>query len=97
MRYREAILDRQYLQARLADAATEIYMMSAVVARLERMLDQGGVPPAAAARDLEVGRYYCRTAARRVRQHLRDLGENVDAETTAVADVVIGGSAAGQE
>ena len=43
MRHREAILDRQYLQARLADAATEIYMMSAVVARLERMLDDGGV------------------------------------------------------
>jgi acyl-CoA dehydrogenase family protein 9 len=80
--HREGILDRQYVQARIADAATELYMMSAVVARL----DAGPPSP----RDLQVGGYYCRMAERAIRERLKELGDNLDTETTRTADVLLG-------
>lgn len=89
MRHREAVLEKQYLQARLADAATEIYMISAVVARLDAMM-AGEAPSENPRRDLQVGRYYCHMAARSIRARLHELGDNLDAETTALADCLLG-------
>jgi acyl-CoA dehydrogenase family member 9 len=84
MEHREAILEKQYLQARIADAATELYHIAAVISRLDTLLD--GPPSESLQRDLETGRYFCRTAARRLRRHLHELGDNLDVETTALAD-----------
>ena len=102
MRHRESILEKQYLQARLADAATELYMMSAVIARLDAELQspergessRGGATEAHSAlrtphSALGVGRYYCHLAARRIRACLKELSDNLDAETTAVADALL--------
>lgn len=91
MHYREEILDRQYVQARIADAATELYVMSAVVARLDSLLAQSDGRDAETRQSLEVGRYACRLAGRALRRHLHDLGDNLDAETTAVADLLLSG------
>jgi acyl-CoA dehydrogenase family member 9 len=85
-RYRAAVIDRQYIQARLADAATELYMMSAVVARLDSAEEYVGRPPEDRERDVRIGRYYCRLASRRIRNRLAELGDNLDDETTALAD-----------
>jgi alkylation response protein AidB-like acyl-CoA dehydrogenase len=99
IRHRESILEKQYLQARIADAATELFMMSAVVARLDAAAQTaspdaqpftprtGGSTPNAL--DLQVGRYYCRLAARRIRACLNEIGDNLDAETSAVADALL--------
>jgi hypothetical protein len=87
MRHREEILEHQYAQARIADAATELFTMAAVVARLDAMLGSAA-PETEKNRDLQVGRYYCHLAARRFRQHLHELGDNLDGETTAVADLL---------
>jgi len=87
MRHREEILEHQYAQARIADAATELFTMSAVVARLDAMFGSD-TPEEDRARDLTVGRYYCHLAARRFKQQLHELGDNLDAETTAVADAL---------
>jgi acyl-CoA dehydrogenase family member 9 len=90
MRHRESILEKQYLQARIADAATELYMMSAVVSRLDSVLDGREPETDQARKDLQVGRYYCQMAERRIRRHLKELGDNLDAETTATADALLG-------
>jgi hypothetical protein len=37
-----------------------------------------------------VGRYYCRIAEGTIRRCLNALGENMDAETLAVADALLG-------
>lgn len=86
MRYREGILDRQYVQAAIADAATELYMVSAVVARLDALCQDGKAATPRGQMDLQTGRYYCRMAEGRIRQHLRTLSDNMDTETTALAD-----------
>jgi len=84
MEHREGVLEKQYVQARIADAATELYMIAAVVARLDAEL--AGARTGELARDVESGRYYCQTAARRIRRSLHELGDNLDDETTALAD-----------
>jgi alkylation response protein AidB-like acyl-CoA dehydrogenase len=83
MRYREAVLEKQYVQARIADAAMELFMVSAVVARLDAEITSN-CPDAAL--NVETGRYYCHMAARSFRARLHELGENLDVETTALAD-----------
>ncbi len=87
MRHREEILDKQYAQARIADAATEIYMMSAVLARLETALDSADSEQLKG--DLATGRYYLQAADRRIRRHLSELTDNLDSETTAFADSLL--------
>jgi hypothetical protein len=39
-KHREALLERQFQLARIADAATEIYVSACVLSRLDRMLDR---------------------------------------------------------
>lgn len=88
IRYREGILERQYVQARIADAATELYMISAVLARLDAELQGPEATSEQVRRNVEVGRYFCHTAGRRIRRSLHDLGDNVDEETSRVADML---------
>lgn len=85
VRHREAILERQYDQARVADAATELYIMTAVLVRLDAALEAGE----AAEADLLAGRYFCRLAGRRIRQWLGELGDPLDAAATAAADALM--------
>lgn len=90
MRHQESILEKQYLQARVADAATELFMMSAVVSRLDASLQGPDAGSEDVRRDLRVGRYYCRLAEGRIRECLRALSDNLDEETTTVADLMLG-------
>ncbi|MBX9790284.1 MAG: acyl-CoA dehydrogenase family protein [Pirellulales bacterium] len=134
-RYQEEVLDRQYQLARVADAATELYVSSCVLARIDRILrdpkfdpdhhsaahatsghdePHGGhagnghddhhaahaAPTAAAStspkhdtriRELELSRYYLRSAERRIRQRLAELWDNDDADTTKVANRLLRG------
>lgn len=88
-RHREGIVDRQYQLARIADAATELYVSACVLNRLDSLLDK--LPASADGqrhRDdaMAAGRYYLRTAGRRIRQGLYQLSLNDDEETTALAD-----------
>ena len=92
-RHREGIVDRQYQLARIADAATELYVSACVLNRLDNILDK----QAGASRDanrgdsLMAGHYYLRTAARRIRQGLYQLSHNDDEDTTALADKMLTG------
>ncbi|HVS39002.1 MAG TPA: acyl-CoA dehydrogenase family protein, partial [Gemmataceae bacterium] len=90
MKHREAILFRQYVQERLADAACELYASSCTLARLDYLLTLGNGNPDEVGRDVQAGRYYLRLADRRVKQLLAALDDNDDAETTATADSVLG-------
>jgi alkylation response protein AidB-like acyl-CoA dehydrogenase len=87
-RHREAIVDRQYQLARVADAATEIYVCACVLNRLDHMLRKAsGVDGDEACRNaLITGRYYLATADRRIRDALYQLSHNDDDATTELAD-----------
>lgn len=88
-RYQESIIDRQYLLARVADAATELYVSGCVLSRLDSVLRNEGLNGNGRERDLQLGRYYLATAARRIRRNLADLWDNHDEMTTETANAVL--------
>ena len=89
LKHREAILFRQYVQERLADAACELYASSCTLSRLDHLLTVGNGNPTEVGRDVTAGRYYLRYANRRVKHLLAALNDNDDADTTATADAML--------
>ncbi len=89
--HREAILDRQYQLARVADAATELYVSRCVLARLEQLVGDHPADATRKAEELATARYYLKTADRRIRRCLKELWDNDDEETTGMADRVLSG------
>lgn len=89
-KYKEALLFRQYVQERLADAACELYASSCVLARLDGLGASGNGHAEEAAREMQVGRYFLKLSDRKIRQSLAALADNDDGDTTRTADVVLG-------
>jgi alkylation response protein AidB-like acyl-CoA dehydrogenase len=89
--YREAVLERQYLQERIADAGCELYASSCTLSRLDHLLTHSNGNQADLQRDVQVGRYFLKLSDRRIRQSLDALHNNDDAQTTATANAVLGG------
>jgi hypothetical protein len=90
VKYQLGIVDRQYQLARVADAATELYVSACVLNRLDHVLRNAHDQNGAVRLDLETGRYYLRTARRRIRAALAALWDNDDELTTALANRVLG-------
>jgi len=88
-RYREDVLDRQLLLSRVADSAIELYVSGCVLARLDQLLRDASASPEERRAGLIAGRYYLKTADRRVARHLADLWDNDDVETAAIANSLL--------
>lgn len=88
-RYRESIVDRQYLQERVAGAAMELYFSSCVLSRLDGVLTRGDHEPEGRSRDLAAGLFSLRTSRRTFRRHLARLWDNDDEAATRAADAVL--------
>jgi alkylation response protein AidB-like acyl-CoA dehydrogenase len=88
-KHREALLFRQYVQERLADAACELYASSCALARLDHLLSVGNGRAEDVERDVQAGRYFLKLSDRKVRQCLEALSDNDDADTTRTADAVM--------
>jgi acyl-CoA dehydrogenase family protein 9 len=81
MKHREAILEMQYIQERIADMAIALVTSGCVLARIDRALASG------VANDLDKtsADLYLRVAARRFDRCLHDLKHNEDGPTTSAA------------
>lgn len=90
MQYREAILERQYIQERIADAACDLYASSCALSRLDQLY-AGGDHSAETTRLITAGKYFLKLADRRIRLNLAALSDNDDAMTTATADALLKG------
>ena len=77
--HREAILDRQYVQERIARAAMELFASACVLSRWDAELQAGGADSASA-------RLFMCMSFRRFRGFLNDLRDNDDEAMTAAAD-----------
>jgi alkylation response protein AidB-like acyl-CoA dehydrogenase len=90
-RFREEIIERQYVHERLADAAMALYSASCTLARLDR---DAPAPRATRTPEQAAGWLYLAMANRRFDQAIHELDENDDAAVTAVADAFLraGGS-----
>ncbi len=86
IRRREGVLDRQYDQARIADASTEIYHVIAVLSRLDALIQSGEVSTSDGQRQQRAGRYYIALAERNIRRNLREIGDPLDEAIAPVAD-----------
>jgi alkylation response protein AidB-like acyl-CoA dehydrogenase len=87
--YREEVLQMQYLQERLADAACDLYASSCTLSRLDHVLTTGNGNPDEVQREAAAGTYFLTLANRRIRQNLAALADNDDPMTTATADAFL--------
>lgn len=90
--YQESVLERQYQLGRIADSATELYVSSSVLNRLDALVRDPHVDENEKLKALKVGRYYLTTAGRRIRANLAALRDNDDEQTTRVAQAELAGS-----
>ncbi|MGH7127083.1 MAG: acyl-CoA dehydrogenase family protein [Planctomycetaceae bacterium] len=86
MRHREGILNRQYVQARIGDTATDLYLSSCVFSRLYSIVEAPPEQEKLMRRELETGLLFLRSAWRRNRARLSELRRNDDDLQNAVAD-----------
>lgn len=84
--YREAVLERQYIQERIADAACDLYASSCTLSRLDHLLTQGNGNQAELEREVTAGRYFLKLADRRIRERLAALNDHDDDWTTRAAN-----------
>ena len=85
VRYREEILERQYVQERIADASIALVTASCTLARLDRATSLR----TASESDRAAASLYLRMAIRRFDRALSELGHNDDRQTTETADAVL--------
>ena len=79
----KGIIDRQLLQERMANAAIDIYLATAVLSRATSAIRKRG--PEGAAADLEAARLFVPMAMRRTRRAIRALERNADDTVRAIA------------
>jgi alkylation response protein AidB-like acyl-CoA dehydrogenase len=91
IKYREGILERQFVQARIGDTATELFMASCVYSRLHTLLSDSHGDGSAKERALRTGLFYLQLAHQRNHQRLRELTRNLDEHLVATADVWLSG------
>lgn len=77
------IIERQMLQERMANAAIDIYLSTAVLSRVTSAIAQHG--EAGAAADLEAAHIFVPMAMRRARRAIRALDRNQDPRLSAMA------------
>jgi alkylation response protein AidB-like acyl-CoA dehydrogenase len=83
IRHREEILDRQYVQERIANAAMELFASACVLSRWDADLQRGILHHDRAAA------LFLRESTRRVRRSLAELRDNDDGVVTAAAEAVL--------
>jgi acyl-CoA dehydrogenase family protein 9 len=85
MKYGKDVIDKQFLQLRLANAAIDIYLATAVLSRTTWEISRaGGV--AGAANALDCARVFIPAAMRRARRNVRALRVNQDKRLSAIAE-----------
>jgi hypothetical protein len=84
-KHQEDVLNKQFVQARLADIATELFMASCVYSRLTAILVNGTIPETEQTSEFNTGRLYLSLAHQRNEQRLHELKLNADEEKSQVA------------
>lgn len=85
LKHGKAVIERQFLQLRLANAAIDIYMSVATLSRTTWEIERAGSVEAAAA-EIDCARVFIPAAMRRARRNVRALKANQDARLKAIAE-----------
>src|SRR4029079_8242477 len=85
LRHGKGIIDRQFLQERMANAAIDIYLATAVLSRTTWEVERAGSEDAAK-RQVDCARIFIPMAYRRARRTIRALRKHQDARLKAIAE-----------
>ena len=86
LKFKEGILDKQAVQGRLGDIATELFMASCVYSRITSLLVNGTLPESEKMHDISTGMLYMRLAFQRNAIRFSELKVNFDSDMEKVAD-----------
>ena len=86
-KHQEGVIDKQYIQGRLGDIATELFMASCVYSRLTGLLINGTIPEPEKEQEFKTGRLYMRLAQMRNERRFEELKINLDEEVEAAAEI----------
>jgi acyl-CoA dehydrogenase family protein 9 len=89
LRHGKGIIDKQFLQERMANAAIEIFLATAVLSRTSADIERLGGEDAAKA-ELDCARIFVPMAYRRARRSIRGLRKHQDARLKAIAEHALG-------
>jgi acyl-CoA dehydrogenase family protein 9 len=84
LKHGKAVIDKQFLQLRLANAAIDIFMSVAVLSRTTWEIERAGSVEAAA-NELDCAYVFIPAAMRRARRNVRALRTNQDERLSAIA------------
>ena len=79
------MIDQQFMQLRLANAAIDIYLSVATLSRTTWEIERSGSVDGAAA-ELDCARVFIPAAMRRARRNIRALRVNQDSRLKAIAE-----------
>jgi acyl-CoA dehydrogenase family member 9 len=83
-RHGRKVIERQFALRRIADILVDLFVLAAVLSRVNAALEEGGEE--GAARELEIARVFARRARGRIRGNLRRVDVNDDELVKALAD-----------
>ncbi|MGH7688832.1 MAG: hypothetical protein ACREN3_04430, partial [Gemmatimonadaceae bacterium] len=88
MKHGKTVIDKQYLQERMANAAIDIFLATAVLSRTTWEIERaGGNPDADAVQPhLDLARLFVPMAYRRARRNIRALRRNQDDRVNTIAE-----------
>jgi acyl-CoA dehydrogenase family member 9 len=86
VKYGKGVIDRQYLQERMANAAIDIFLATAVLSRVTWEIERAGGPESDGARPhVDMARIFVPMAYRRARRNIRGLRHNQDHRVDEIA------------
>lgn len=88
-RHGKKIIERQYVQERLANAAMDLFLATATLSRATSEIEAAGGDVNAVANELDCARVFVHAAYRRVRRNLRALRTNQDKRLDAIAAMAV--------
>ena len=86
IKHGKKIIEKQFLQERMANTAIDLFLAMAVLSRATAALEREGGDEAKAAADLDCARVFVPMAMRRARRSVRALGRNQDARLRKMAE-----------
>ncbi|MEX2177534.1 MAG: acyl-CoA dehydrogenase family protein [Gemmatimonadaceae bacterium] len=86
IRHGKGVIEKQFLQERMANTAVDVFHAMAVLSRASAALHQAGGDEARTALDMDCAKIFVPMAMRRARRSVRALGRNQDARLKAMAE-----------
>jgi hypothetical protein len=90
IKYRESIIDHEFVQGRIGDLGTELFHMSCVYSRLTSLLSNDKIDEVTRQKELQTGLCYLRIASRRNAQRFTALKSNDDDALNRTAGAWLG-------